>query len=138
LKKTSKMQKEGIVLFDGVCNFCNESVQFIIKRDPKGYFKFAALQSEDGQALLKKYNLPIETIDTIVLIENKKAYTLSTVPLRITRKLYRLWSLLYIFVLVPSFIRDPIYRWIARNRYKWFGKKETCMMPTPEIRNRFL
>ncbi len=132
------IEKQGIVLFDGVCNFCNDSVQFTIKRDPKGYFKFASIQSEEGQALLKQHSLPIDTIDTIVLIENGKAYTFSTAPLRVARKLNGLWSLLYIFILVPPFIRNPIYRWVARNRYKWFGKKDSCMMPSPEIRSRFL
>lgn len=128
----------AIVLFDGVCNFCNYSIQFIIKRDPKGYFKFGALQSEEGKALLEKHGLPPEALDTIVLIENGKAYTYSTAPLRITRKLVLPWSVLYVFILVPSFIRNPIYKWISRNRYKWFGKQESCMMPTPDIRKRFL
>jgi predicted DCC family thiol-disulfide oxidoreductase YuxK len=128
----------AIVLFDGVCNFCNHSIQFIIKRDKKSYFKFGALQSEEGKALLEQHGLSPEVLDTIVLIEHGKAYTYSTAPLRITRKLAWLWPLFYGFILIPSFIRDPIYRWISRNRYKWFGKQESCMMPTPEIRSRFL
>lgn len=128
----------AIVLFDGVCNFCNQSVQFIIKRDPKGYFKFGALQSESGQALLHQYNLSPDVLDTIVLIEQGKAYTYSTAPLRIVRKLRLPWSIFYIFILAPTFIRNPIYKWISKNRYKWFGKQEHCMMPAPEIRNRFL
>lgn len=128
----------AIVLFDGVCNFCNHSIQFIIKRDKKSYFKFGALQSEEGKALLEQHGLSPEILDTIVLIEHGKAYTYSTAPLRITRKLAWLWPLFYGFILIPSFIRDPIYRWISRNRYKWFGKQESCMMPTPEIRSRFL
>lgn len=128
----------AIVLFDGVCNFCNHSIQFIIKRDKKSYFKFGALQSEEGRALLQKHNLSPEILDTIVLIENGKAYTYSTAPLRIVRKLNSLWPLFYVFILVPPFIRNPIYKWISRNRYKWFGKQESCLMPTPEIRSRFL
>lgn len=131
-------EDSAIVLFDGVCNFCNHSIQFIIKRDPKGYFKFGALQSEEGKALLAQHGLPPEALDTIVLIENGKAYTYSTAPLRITRKLVFPWFLFFIFLLVPTFIRNPIYKWISRNRYKWFGKQESCMMPTPEIRKRFL
>ena len=132
------MEDHGIILFDGVCNVCNGYVQFVIKRDPKAYFKFASLQSEEGQALLQKYGLPTDTLDTIVLVEGDRAYTYSTVPLRVVRKLHRLWPLLYGFILVPTFIRNPIYRFVAANRYKWFGKKEACMIPTPEIRARFL
>lgn len=132
------MENHAIMLFDGVCNFCNDSVQFIIKRDPNAYFKFAPLQSEEGKALLAQYGLPLDAMDTIILIENNKAYSYSTAALRIARKLSKLWSLFYIFILVPPFIRNPIYRFVGRNRYKWFGKKESCMMPTPEIRSRFL
>ena len=130
--------KEGILLFDGVCNLCNRSVQFIIKRDPKNYFRFAALQSEQGQLLLEQHGIPPDVIDTIVLVENSKTYTQSTAALRIARKLNRLWFLLYIFIIIPPFIRNPIYRFISRNRYKWFGKKDSCMMPDPELKSRFL
>jgi predicted DCC family thiol-disulfide oxidoreductase YuxK len=132
------IEPPAIVLFDGVCNFCNHSIQFIIKRDKKSYFKFGALQSEEGKALLQKHGLSSEILDTIVLIEGGKAYTYSTAPLRIVRKLNLLWPICFIFILVPSFIRDPIYKWISKNRYKWFGKQESCLMPTPEIRSRFL
>lgn len=128
----------AIVLFDGVCNLCNHSVQFVIKRDAKNYFKFGALQSEKGKALLEQYKLPLDALDTVVLIEYGKAYTYSTAPLRIARKLSGLWPILSIFLLVPSFIRHPIYRWIGRNRYRWFGEKDSCMMPSPELRKRFL
>ncbi|MFT5647928.1 MAG: putative DCC family thiol-disulfide oxidoreductase YuxK [Aureispira sp.] len=132
------IEPPAIVLFDGVCNFCNHSIQFIIKRDKKSYFKFGALQSEEGKALLKKHGLSSEILDTIVLIEGGKAYTYSTAPLRIVRKLSLLWPICFIFILVPTFIRNPIYKWISKNRYKWFGKQESCLMPTPEIRSRFL
>ena len=132
------VETKAVVLFDGVCNFCDNSVQFMIKHDPKGYFMYATLQSDTGQALLKKYDIPTEIIDTIVLVENEKAFTQSTAALRIARKLNRLWSLFYIFIIVPPFIRNPVYRFVARNRYKWFGKKDSCMMPDPEIRSRFL
>lgn len=128
----------AIVLFDGVCNFCNHSIQFIIKRDKKGYFKFGALQSEEGKALLQQHGLSPEALDTIVLVEDGKAYSYSTAPLRIVKKLTFPWPIFYVFILVPIFIRNPIYKWISRNRYKWFGKQETCMLPTPEIRSRFL
>jgi len=128
----------AIVLFDGVCNFCNHSIQFIIKRDKKGYFKFGALQSEEGKALLQQHGLSPEALDTIVLVEDGKAYSYSTAPLRIVKKLTFPWPIFYVFILVPIFIRNPIYKWISRNRYKWFGKQESCMLPTPEIRSRFL
>jgi predicted DCC family thiol-disulfide oxidoreductase YuxK len=127
----------GIILFDGVCNVCNEFVQFVIKRDPEGYFQFASLQSEAGKQLLKKYQLP-DSLETVVLIENDKAYTYSTAPLRVTRHLRGLWKIGFVFIIVPPFIRHAIYRFIARNRYRWFGKKESCMMPTPAIEARFL
>lgn len=131
-------QAAAIVLYDGWCNLCDYSVQFILKRDKNAYFKFAALQSETGKKLQEKYNLPTDTIDTIVLIEADKAYLRSTAGLRIARKLNRLWPILYVFIMVPPFIRNLIYRFIARNRYKWFGKKDACAMPTPDIKARFL
>jgi len=135
---STRKDATAIVLFDGVCTLCNHSVQFIIKRDKKSYFKFGALQSEQGKALLQKHNLSTETLDSVVLIEGNKAYTYSTAPLRILRKLPLPWSLLYVFIVVPTCIRNPIYKWIGRNRYQWFGKKESCLMPTPETSRRFL
>ncbi len=127
-----------ILLFDGVCNLCNGFVQFVIKRDPKGKFLFAALQSEVGQALLQQANMPTEELSTVVLYENRKFYTHSSVPLLVVRKFGGAWPLLYGLVIVPKFIRDRIYNWIARNRYRWFGKRESCMIPTPELKSRFL
>lgn len=132
------MQEEkGILLFDGVCNVCNGFVQFVIKRDPEGYFQFASLQSEEGKKLLQQYGLP-DTLETVVLIENDTAYTYSTAPLRAARKLKGIWKVGFVFLIVPRFIRDAIYRFIAKNRYRWFGKKESCMMPTPDIQARFI
>lgn len=128
----------AILLFDGVCELCDQSVQFILKRDPKGYFKFASLQSKTGKALLEQYHLSHLNLETMVLIENGHAYTYSTASLRVLRHLAGAWSLCYGFILVPPFIRNVIYRWIARNRYHWFGKKETCRIPTPDERVRFL
>lgn len=130
----------AIVLFDGVCNFCNNSVQFILKRDKTAYFHFASLQSDIGQQLLREYGL-LETadkIDSVVLIENGKAYTHSTAALRIARKLTWCWKMLYGIILVPPFLRNAVYRWIARNRYRWFGKRDACMIPEPQWRSRFL
>lgn len=127
-----------IVLFDGQCNFCDASVQFIIQRDPAAHFHFASLQSEKGQQLKKLFNIA-ETEDSIVLIEKQKAYTKSTAALHIAKKLDGLWHLLFLFILVPRPIRDSVYKYVANNRYKWFGKKEqTCALPSPETRKRFL
>ncbi len=127
-----------IVLFDGDCNFCDTNVQFIIKRDPVGHFYFTSLQSEKGQALIKKYAIPKE-VDSLILIENGKAYAKSTAALRIAKKLDGLWHLLFILTLIPRRLRDRVYDYVAQNRYKWFGKKEdSCALPSPEIRKRFL
>jgi predicted DCC family thiol-disulfide oxidoreductase YuxK len=128
----------AIILFDGVCNFCNDSINFVIKHDKKNYFKFAPLQSERGGELLDKYKISRAETDSVVVVENEKAYTHSTAALRIAKGLGGIWSLAYIFIVVPKFIRDAAYNLIARNRYKWFGKKDACMLPTPEIREKFL
>lgn len=128
----------SIILFDGVCNFCNSSVNFVIRHDKKNKFKFAALQSEKGIALLKKYNIDPTKMSTGVLIESNKAYTRSTIALRICKKMDGLYPLLYGFIIVPPFIRNFIYDWIARNRYRWFGKKDSCMIPTEEVKQRFV
>ncbi|REB07959.1 thiol-disulfide oxidoreductase DCC family protein [Sporosarcina sp. BI001-red] len=126
------------VLFDGECNFCDASVQFIIKRDPYEYFQFASLQSETGQQLSKDFGVP-EYVDSLVLIEKGKAYTKSGAALRIAKKLDGLWHLTFLFIIVPSPIRNSVYDFFARNRYKWFGKKEeACMLPTTSERKRFL
>ena len=129
----------GIVLFDGVCNLCSASVTFILKRDPKGLFRFAALQSEAGRNIFEKFGIPFaEPPASIVLVEGGKAYSESTAALRIARRLSGLWPLLYAGIVIPRPIRDAAYRWVARNRYRWFGKKDACMVPTPELRSRFL
>ncbi|WP_028391273.1 thiol-disulfide oxidoreductase DCC family protein [Bacillus cihuensis] len=128
---------KGIVLFDGECNFCDKSVQFIIKRDPKGYYNFASLQSNIGQELLKKYKL-YSNLESFFLIEHDKAYEKSTAALRITKNLSGYWKFLYPLILVPVPFRNWLYRIIAKNRYKWFGKKDQCVIPSPEIRKRFI
>jgi predicted DCC family thiol-disulfide oxidoreductase YuxK len=128
---------KNIILFDGVCNLCNHSVQFIIKRDPKGHFKFASLQSEIGQKLVEQYGIP-KGIESIIYIENDKVYIKSSAALRISRKLNGYWRYLTILSILPSSFRDFIYDVIAKNRYKWFGKKESCLLPTKETRKRFL
>ncbi len=127
----------SIVLFDGVCNFCNGSVNFIIRNDPGKRFRFAALQSEAGQELRAKYGIG-EDVDSIVLIENDIAYTHSTAGLRIAKTLGGIWSLGYVGIVVPTFIRDLLYRTFAKNRYRLFGRQDACMLPTPDVRERFL
>lgn len=128
----------AIILFDGVCNLCNTSVQFIIQHDKNNYFKFASIQSEVGQELLKKYNIDTSIADSIVLIENNRSYVKSTAILRIARHLKALYPLLYGLIIVPPFVRNVIYDLIAKNRYKWFGKQETCMVPSTEINSKFI
>lgn len=127
----------AIVLFDGVCNFCDASVQFIIKRDRQGYFRFAALQSSKGEELLEKYQLPTKW-NSVLVIENEKVYDSSDAALVICKHLNGLWKLFFVFKIIPKPIRDHIYKYIARNRYKWFGQKDSCTLPSPEIRHRFL
>lgn len=136
--KEGGLPMKRIVLFDGVCNFCNSSVQFIIKRDPAAHFLFTSLQSEKGMELIKQYAIPTD-IDGVVLIENGKVFTKSSAALRIAKKLDGLWHLFFVFIVVPSKIRDIFYDYFAKNRYKWFGKKEdACMLPPPEMRKRFI
>lgn len=132
------MKNKNIILFDGVCNLCNSSVDFIIRRDKKGVFKFASLQSELGQAILQENHLPADDFQSVLLVQNGKIYQKSTAALMIARQLSGLWFLMYGFVIVPAFLRNWIYNLIAQNRYKLFGKKESCRMPTPEERGRFL
>ena len=127
-----------IILFDGVCNLCNGAVNFIIKRDKKSRIKFAALQSTAGHQLLNRFNLPTDIFNSFIFIKNGVAYTRSTAALKVCKYLSALWPLMYGFIIVPKFIRDGIYAWIAKNRYKWFGERPECMIPTPDIRARFL
>ncbi|MGG3281848.1 thiol-disulfide oxidoreductase DCC family protein [Paenibacillus solani] len=135
---TDDPKESAIVLIDGVCHMCQGLTQFIIRRDPRGVFRFASLQSEIGQELLRQGGISKGSIDTMVLIENGKYYTRSTGALRIARRLRFPWSLSYMFILIPPFLRNLVYRWVARNRYRWFGQSSECMIPTPEIRRRFL
>lgn len=128
---------EAIILFDGICNLCNSAVQFVIKRDPAGYFKFASLQSETGQRLLKQYGVSRQ-IDSIIVIEMQKVYIKSSAALRICRKLEGFWKYLTILRVLPPFFRNFFYDLVAKNRYHWFGKRDSCMLPTAEIRKRFL
>ncbi len=130
--------KYQIVLFDGVCTLCNQSIDFIIQRDHKSVFKFASLQSDFAQGLLKGYPIDAHALDSVLLIKNGKLYQKSTAALHIARQLKGGWKLLYGCLIIPRFLRDAVYQLIARNRYRWFGKKETCRLPTPEERAKFL
>ncbi|HMJ67258.1 MAG TPA: thiol-disulfide oxidoreductase DCC family protein [Cyclobacteriaceae bacterium] len=127
-----------VILFDGVCNLCNSSVQFIIKHDPPGRFRFAALQSAFGQKQLSQHGFNKEQLLSVVLLLNGKAHDKSRAALEIARRLTGLWPLMYVFIVVPPFIRDFIYDWISSNRYKWFGRRDECMIPTPDLKSRFM
>lgn len=130
---------DRVVLFDGVCNLCNASVRFIIRRDPEGKIKFAALQSSAGQSLLSGHHLSQNDFYTIVFIRNGKVFQQSDAVLQITRELRRPWPLIYsVGRMIPHIVRDWIYKIIAANRYKIFGRKSECMIPTPDLRSRFL
>lgn len=128
-----------IILFDGVCNLCNGSVNFVLDRDKKRIFKFGALQSEIGKELLRKYNVEHSIgYDSVVLIKHPKVYKKSGAALEVARHLGGLWPALYVFKIIPSVIRDFIYDLIAKNRYRLFGKSEACRLPEPGIKERFL
>jgi predicted DCC family thiol-disulfide oxidoreductase YuxK len=126
-----------IIFFDGVCNLCNSSVQFVIKKDKEARFRFASLQSQAGQEILQQYNLSQNDFSSFILFEGGKLYTRSTAALRVFSRL-RGWKWSRIFHWVPRFVRDGVYNVVARNRYKWFGKRDSCMLPTPELASRFL
>ena len=128
-----------IILFDGVCNFCNDSVRFVMKRDHKDLYRFASLQSALGQKMTEERGIDTSQIDsTILIIPDVAYYIKSDAALQISKNLNGLYPLLNVFSIIPSGIRDFFYDIIARNRYTWFGKKEECQMPTPEERAKFL
>lgn len=127
-----------IVLFDGVCNFCNSSVNFIMERDKKDVFRFAALQSGAGIELQKKFNLDPNDLKSFILVDGDSYYQKTTAALRVAKDLGFPYSLSYVFILIPPLIRNIVYNIIAKYRYKWFGKKEACRIPTPEERAKFL
>lgn len=128
---------KSIVLFDGVCNLCNAVVQFIIKHDKKDQFRFVTLQSSVAEHLLKKLNYsPKES--SVLLVEDNSIYNKSTAALRIMKRLSGGWKFLSVFLLTPKFIRDKVYEFIAKNRYQWFGRKNECMLPSPELQKKFL
>ncbi len=130
------MNGRSVVLFDGVCNLCNGFVRFIIKRDKEDNFLFASLQSSEAKQLLDDHAAG-KSLTTIVLIENGKIYTRSTAALRICRRLSGGWPLLYGLIIIPTFIRNGVYNFVAKFRYRFFGKKDHCMVPTEDIRQKF-
>lgn len=132
-------QSKKIILFDGVCNLCNNSVQFVIKRDVNDVFQFAALQSETGKRLLTERNIDTQEIDSIILIEpNIAYYTKSTAALEIGKHLEGLKAISSILLWLPEALRNIVYDFIARNRYKWYGKKDNCMIPSEELKSKFI
>ena len=148
-------REHGMIFFDGICNLCNHAVQFIIKRDQQDYFRFAALQTEVAKAQLAVLNIEKkraassknqqvsltaneEQLNTIILLENGKTYDRSTAALRIARRLSGVWPLLYIFIIIPPFIRDFLYELISKNRYRIWGKQESCMVPSAALKSKFL
>lgn len=131
-------ESKKIILFDGVCNLCNDAVTFIIKRDKDDLFRYAALQSDIGKELTGRHEIDTTEVDSIILLDGNLHYTKSSAALRIARHLSGGYPLLYGFMGLPTIMRDWVYNWIARNRYRWFGKRESCMVPTPELKAKFL
>lgn len=134
----NKAPESPLVIFDGHCNFCNASVNFIMTRDTQKVFLFTPNQENSGQKILQNHHIPGSDVDTLYLYEDEQLYDRSTAALRIARHLTFPWNLSYLFIIIPRFIRDSLYDIIARNRYKWFGKSETCHLPTEEERARFI
>ncbi|WP_339849105.1 thiol-disulfide oxidoreductase DCC family protein [uncultured Dokdonia sp.] len=132
------MQNKKIILFDGVCNLCNGAITFIIQRDKNDVFRYAPLQSEVGKNLAAKHKIDLDKVDSIILVTDQSAVAKSTAALRIAKHLSGGWPLLAVFFILPTFLRNAVYDFIARNRYKWFGKKDACMIPTPELKSKFL
>ncbi|MCP1311628.1 thiol-disulfide oxidoreductase DCC family protein [Paenibacillus tyrfis] len=137
-REDTEAERYPLVFYDGVCGFCQRVVQFIIPRDRSAVFRFVAIQSETGSRLLRRHGLDPAELNTFVLLEQGQVYTRSTAGLRVLRRLDGAWPLLYACIVVPRPLRDLVYRWIAANRYRFFGKSDSCMLPPPEVRERFL
>lgn len=132
------INKKSIILFDGVCNLCNSSVTFVIKRDKKNYFIFSSLQSDAAKDILLQCGIKKNDLNTIILVDRGVVYSKSTAILKIVKKLNGPWKFFYIFIILPKSFRDTIYDHVAKNRYRWFGKRKECMVPTEDLKNRFL
>lgn len=134
----NNFKDKSIILFDGVCNLCNSAVNFIIKHDQKEHFLFASLQSDVAKEILLQFHSEKTDFSSIILIENNIIYDKSKAALLISKQLNGGYKLIYYLIIIPKFIRDFVYKYIANNRYKWFGKQKSCMIPSLEIKNRFL
>ena len=132
------MLQESILLFDGHCSLCNGAVDFVLKRDTRKKLLLASIQGTAGQGVLKKYKLPPSYLDTLVLVEEGKVYLGSTAALRVARFLGGGWPLFYGLIIIPKGVRDRIYQWISRNRYQWFGRRDTCRIPSASESAHFL
>ena len=132
------MEHDEIVLFDGVCNLCNTFVLFFLRREKKSLVKFASLQSQTGQLLLQKHQLINKKFDSLIYISKEKTYIKSSAILHLAKKMKGVYPVLFVFIIIPAFIRDFFYDWIAKNRYKWFGKMKSCITPSKEIKERFV
>ena len=131
-------EDKPVVLFDGVCNYCNAMVNFLIRQDKKKKYLFATLQSNFGQQVLRQWNLPVDSFDSFLVLDKGNLYSKSTAALRLYNQLPWYWKWTQLFWIFPKFLRDAAYNIIAKNRYKWFGKKDECMIPSPELKERFL
>lgn len=132
------MTPHDVILFDGHCNLCSSSVQFILARDSRAHFRFLSLQDEKAADLFNSRGVRKPDTDSVVLITGSKVYTRSSAALRIAAKLRGAWPLLQVFYIIPPFLRDGVYDWIGRHRYQWFGQHDTCWLPSPEWKQRFL
>ena len=132
------MQSNPVILFDGVCNFCNGATNFVIRHDKDALFRFASLQSETAAQLLPQEHEHLKKFSSVVLLDNGQLFQKSNAVLKVVKYLPWYWQWAQVFWIIPRFLRDAVYDWIADNRYKWFGKRDTCMIPTPELRQRFL
>jgi len=128
----------SLVFFDGVCNLCNSTVQFLLNIDKHQRLKFGSLQGETAKKILPTYQISTEKLSSIIFIHRNNVYTESSAVLEICKVIGGVWSFIYVFKIIPLFIRNGIYRLVARNRYKWFGKKDQCMIPSPSLKSRFL
>lgn len=132
------LEDHQVILFDGVCNLCNNAVTFIIRHDKNDTFRFCPLQNPEAKELLKGRNVDLEKVDSIILVRKNETFIKAKAALRIAQKLDRGWPLLNAFRIVPRFLSDGVYDFVARNRYGWFGKKDNCMIPTPELKSKFI
>lgn len=132
-------ENKKVILFDGVCNLCNSSINYVIDRDKNDVFRFVSLQSELGKTIKQHIGYTKEDLDTIILYNPGEAYYIkSTAALKIINEFGGIWKLMNIFLLFPSILRDVVYNYVAKNRYKWYGKEESCRIPTPELKAKFL